>query len=121
MLRINNSVLISSVAVFKWAAVNVQTSGCEYAVQGHSGVSYGVGYLAQTRFSIFSTAAPGGITVQSLSSPAEESIVPPAIGSVWAEMERSLKRALLQSYSRSTLIDAVPFRVLCPKFCNCQT
>ena len=37
------------------------------AVQGHSGVSYEVGYLAQTILNIASAAEAGGITVQMLS------------------------------------------------------
>ena len=41
------------------------------AVQGKSGVSYGVGYLAQTRFSNISTIVPGGIALQLFSSPEE--------------------------------------------------
>ncbi len=36
-------------------------------VQGHSVVSYGVGYLAQTILNIASLAEAGGITVQMLS------------------------------------------------------
>ena len=40
------------------------------AVQGNSGVSYGVGYLAQTISSIVSSIVSGAIAMNSLSSPA---------------------------------------------------
>jgi hypothetical protein len=69
------------------------------AVQGHSGVYYGVGYLAQTICSIVSSGVPGGIDCQSLSSPAFTSISPPAIDLGWLEMKRNLERSCLQSYS----------------------
>ena len=41
------------------------------AVQGNSGVSYGVGYLAQTIFRIVSAIVPGAIALQLFSSPEE--------------------------------------------------
>ena len=49
-----------------WAAVNYNLRVVN-AVQGHSEVSYGVGYLAQTILNIASAAEAGGMTVQMLS------------------------------------------------------
>ena len=51
------------------------------AVHGNSGVSYGEGYLAQTRLKVDSATVLGGIAVQLLASPSCVKTVPPAIGS----------------------------------------
>ena len=67
-----------------WATVmyNLQVVN---AVQRHSGVSYGVGYFAQTIFSIVSSIVRGAIALQEEDSPSVSSTLPPAIGSEWEE------------------------------------
>lgn len=72
-----------------WATV-MHNLGVVIAGQGYSGVSYRVGYLAQTRLNMSSTVVPGAIASQLLSSPAILSGTPPAIDSVWTEMARNL-------------------------------
>ena len=54
-----------------WAAVIYNLRVVNAYVQGNSGVSYGVGYLAQTIFRIVSAIVPGAIALQLFSSPEE--------------------------------------------------
>ena len=104
-----------------WATFMYSLRVVNAYVKGHSWVSYGVGYLAQTMLKIVSPEVPGAIAIQLLISPPIESTSPPAIGSEWKEKLRILQRSCLQSYSLRTRRDISPSLWRLLKSCNSQT